>query len=319
MAHELEFVNGVAQMAYVGATPWHGLGQRLEAGATPQEMLEAAGLDWTVRKVPAFAEIGDKKVAVGWSALTRSTDDKIIDVVSNEWNPVQNAEAFQFFDEYCSVGDMEMHTAGSLKNGQIVWALAKIKESFELFKGDQVDSYMLFTNPHRFGQCIDVRFTPIRVVCNNTLTLSLSQNSDRVVKKNHRTVFDAETVKQQLGIASSKLQQYKEMAEFLGAKRYTKKSLANYFNEVFPVLTQKENPNKELSKSAQKALAVIETQPGAEFAEGTFWQAVNAVTYLLDHEIGKTQDTRLQSAWYGQGRSTKLSALEKAMDYAKMA
>jgi len=316
MAHLVE------TMAYAGETPWHGLGTKVPADLSPAQMLEKAGLDWTVEKIPAFADINGKQVNVGWSALTRSSDDSILGVVSNDWNPVQNSEAFEFFDEYCRAGDMEMHTAGSLKDGQIVWALAKVKESFELFKGDQVDSYLLFTNPHRFGQCIDVRFTPIRVVCNNTLTLSLNQKADRVVKKNHRSAFDAATVKETLGIATEKLAKYKEMAAFLGSKKFNHESVTDYFNRIFPVIAynkEKGPQRKELSKSATRALEVLHTQPGATFAEGSWWQAFNAVTYLTDHEIGRSADTRLQSAWFGANKNLKIKALETAVEMAEVA
>ena len=316
MAHMIE------TMAYAGEVPWHGLGTKVPADLSPAQMLEKAGLDWSVEKIPAFANISGKQVNVGWSALTRSSDDSILGVVSNDWNPVQNSEAFQFFDEYCRAGDMEMHTAGSLKDGQIVWALAKVKDSFDLFKGDQVDSYLLFTNPHKFGQCIDVRFTPIRVVCNNTLTLSLNQRSDRVVKKNHRTAFDANEVKQTLGIATEKLAKYKEMAAFLGSRKYKEETIKEYFNRVFPVIAydkEKGPQRKELSKSATRALEVVHTQPGYNFAEGSWWQAFNAVTYLTDHEIGRSQDTRLQSAWFGANKNLKIKALETAVEFAEAA
>lgn len=316
MAHLVE------TMAYAGETPWHGLGVKVPADLSPAQMLEKANLDWTVEKIPAFAMVGEKRVDVGRSALVRSSDGSVLDVVGNDWNPVQNAEAFEFFDEYCRVGDMEMHTAGSLRDGQIVWALAKVKDSFDLFKGDQVDSYLLFTNPHKFGQCIDVRFTPIRVVCNNTLTLSLKSKSDNRVKVNHRTIFNADEVKETLGIATGKLQKYKEMAAFLGSKKYTKDSLKQYFNEVFPVLVynkEKGPQRKEISKSASRALEVVNTQPGAKFAEGTFWSAFNTVTYMVDHEIGKTDETRLYSAWYGPNRNLKVKALEKAVEMAEAA
>jgi len=316
MAHMIE------TMAYAGEVPWHGLGTKVPADLSPAQMLEKAGLDWSVEKIPAFANISGKQVNVGWSALTRSSDERILGVVSNDWNPVQNSEAFQFFDEYCRAGDMEMHTAGSLKDGQIVWALAKVKDSFDLFKGDQVDSYLLFTNPHKFGQCIDVRFTPIRVVCNNTLTLSLSERSDRMVKKNHRTAFDANEVKQTLGIATEKLAKYKEMAAFLGSRKYKDETIKEYFNRVFPVIAydkEKGPQRKELSKSATRALEVVETQPGAKFAEGSWWQAFNAVTYLTDHEIGRSQDTRLQSAWFGANKNLKIKALETAVEFAEAA
>jgi len=316
MAHMVE------TMAYAGETPWHGLGVQVPADLSPAQMLEKAGLDWTVEKIPAFADIGGKKTSVGWSALVRNTDEQMLSVVSNDWNPVQNHEAFEFFHEYCAAGDMEMHTAGSLRNGQIVWVLAKVKESFELFKGDTVDSYLLFTNPHKFGQSIDVRFTPIRVVCNNTLTLSLSKNEERMVKKSHRTEFDPALVKEQLGIATDKLAKYKEMAEFLGSKRYTGESLTDYFNKIFPVIAynkEKGAQRKEISNSASRALEVIHTQPGASFAEGSWWQAFNAVTYLTDHEIGRSADTRLQSAWFGPNKNLKIKALETAVEMAEMA
>ena len=176
------------------------------------------------------------------------TDNAIIDTVTDEWNPVQNEEAFNFFNDFVGAGEMEMHTAGSLKGGQIVWGLAKVKDSFELFGGDQVDSYLLFTNPHRFGQAIDIRFTPIRVVCNNTLTLSLSQNVNNVVKVNHRKLFNGDEAKTMLGVAHSKLEQYKEMASFLGNKRYTAETLIEYFNQTFPLITTKRESRKEVSR-----------------------------------------------------------------------
>lgn len=316
MAHLVE------TMAYAGEVPWHGLGVKVPHDLSPAQMLEKAGLDWQVQKIPAFADVNGKKINVGRSALIRSSDQSVLDVVGNDWNPVQNNEAFEFFSEYCQAGDMEMHTAGSLRDGQIVWALAKVKDSFELFKGDQVDSYLLFTNPHKFGQCIDVRFTPIRVVCNNTLTLSLKSTSDQRVKVSHRTVFNADEVKETLGIATGKLQKYKEMAQFLGTKRYTEEKLKQYFNNVFPVLAynkEKGPQRKELSKSATRALEVINTQPGARFAEGSWWQAFNAVTYLTDHEIGKSADTRLQSAWFGANKNLKVKALETAVEFAEHA
>lgn len=316
MAHLVE------TMAYAGETPWHGLGVQVPSDLSPAQMLQKAGLDWEVQKVPAFANVGGKQTSVGWSALVRSSDESILSVVSNDWNPVQNTEAFEFFHEYCAAGDMEMHTAGSLRDGQIVWVLAKIKESFELFKGDQVDSYLLFTNPHKFGQSIDVRFTPIRVVCNNTLTLSLSQQADRMVKKSHRTEFDADQVKEQLGIATHKLAKYKEMAQFLGSKRYNDDSLKDYFNRIFPVLAynkEKGPQRKDLSKSATRALEIINTQPGAEYARGSWWQAFNAVTYLTDHEIGRSADTRLTSAWFGPNKNLKVKALETAVEMAELA
>jgi phage/plasmid-like protein (TIGR03299 family) len=316
MAHEIEEINGKAQMAYAGDVPWHGLGVKVPADLTPTQMLDAAGLNWSVEKVPAYAKIAGKQVAVGQSALVRSTDNSILDVVSDDWNPVQNEEAFDFFNEFVAAGDMEMHTAGSLKNGTIVWGLAKVKESFELFKGDKIDSYLLFSNFHRYGFSTDVRFTPIRVVCNNTLTLSLNSNVERMAKISHRKVFDPSNVKEMLGIATHKLAKYKDMASFLGSKPAKEEDIIEYFCRIFPVSGSGENKRKEVSKNALTAFEVLHTQPGAEYAEGTWWQPFNAVTYLTDHLAGRSADTRLASAWYGSNKTVKTRALELAIEMA---
>lgn len=319
MAHEVEIINGQAQMAYAGELPWHGLGTPVSNDLTPQQMQEKAGLNWTVEKETMTTASGVE--IKGKKALVRSSDNKVLDVIGDKWNPVQNDEAFNFFSEYVLAGDMEMHTAGSLKGGQMVWALAKVKDSFTILGDDQVDSYLLFSNPHMYGKSIDIRFTPIRVVCNNTLSLSLGQQVAKSVSLNHRTAFNPDSVKETLGIAHEKFAQYKETAEFLSTKRFDMDALINYYNEVFPRTYQgKKAVNvktiEDLTTNAQKAYEVLETQPGAEFGRGTWWQALNSVTYLTDHEMGREADTRLTSAWFGANQTRKVRAVEKAVEYA---
>ncbi len=312
MAHMIETT------AWAGETPWHGLGTKVPCDLSPEQMLKAAKLDWSVRKVPAYAEVAGQKVAVGKSALVRDSDDRILDVVSDDWNILQNEKAFEFFHDFVAAGDMEMHTAGSLRDGQLVWALAKVHDGFTLFDGDTVESYLLFSNPHKYGWSIDVRFTPIRVVCNNTLTLSLNTASKNMVKVSHRREFDADMVKETLGVAKEKLAKYKEMAQFLGSKRYNDKTIVEYFKRVFPVVGGPDK-KKEMSISASKALDVINTQPGANFAEGSFWSAFNTVTFMVDHKLGRNQDTRLSNAWFGNGKKVKNDALETAIAMAEAA
>ena len=314
MAHELEIVDGKAQMAYVGALPWHGLGTKVEGDITPDQFQKVAGLDWTVEKQDMHTVNGVK--VPNKQALVRTSDNTVLDTVGSGWNPVQNSEAFDFFQEYVMAGDMEMHTAGSLKNGQLVWALAKTNESFELFKGDVTENYFLFTNPHQFGKAINIRMTPIRVVCNNTLTLSLSAKSDSMITVNHRKEFDVEEVKEQMGIAREKMEQYKSMAEFLGSKRYSPDNVVNYFNEVFGS-PAKSDDKIFTSRNAKIAHENLQEQPGAEFAEGSWWQAFNSVTHMTDHLQGRSTDGRLTSAWYGRNRKVKLKALDKALEYAE--
>lgn len=309
MAHMVE------TMAYAGETPWHGLGTKVLDDLTPEQMLQAAKLDWAVEKQELFAEHSGEKLPTGHSALVRSSDGRVLDVISNDWNPVQNAEAFGFFHDFVMEGKMKMHTAGSLKDGQMIWALAKVDDSFTLNNGDRVESYLLFSNPHQYGKCIDIRFTPIRVVCNNTLTLSLQGKNDMMVKLNHRRQFDAEMVKRTLNIASQKMDNYKEAAEFLAEKRYTADEASEYLAKLFPVLGENKR-KKELSRPAQTVMSILDTQPGAELAPNSWWNLFNGVTYATDHVFGNSDETRLQSAWYGSNRNKKIDALNLAMEMA---
>ena len=321
MAHELEIVNGEAQMAYAGDLPWHGLGTKVSNDLTPQQIMQKAGVDWKVQEVESFINFNGEMVPTGQKSLVRETDGKILTNVGKDWHPVQNEQAFEFFNEYVAAGDMEMHTAGSLKGGSYVWALAKVKESFDLFGGDQVDSYMLFSNPHVYGKSIDIRFTPIRVVCNNTLTFAINSQAQRAVKVGHRTAFNADSVKATMGIAHEKFAKYKEMAQFLGSKRFSVDSLLEYYNDVFPLTSgqgKQENglTADNLSRVAKQAMEVLETQPGAEYAEGSWWQAFNSVTYVTDHLQGRNADNRLHSQWYGSNQLRKIKAAEKAVEFA---
>ena len=314
MAHMVE------TMAYAGEVPWHGLGTKVPADLTPRQMMQQAGVDWRVNLVPTYADVNGSKVSTGQKALVRETDNRVLTNVGGNWNPVQNEEAFDFFTEYCLAGDMEMHTAGSLADGKIVWALAKVNESFDVLGEDRVDSYLLFSNPHQYGKSLNVRFTPIRVVCNNTLTLSLSQKAKNEVALNHRRAFDPQMVKDQLGIAHEKFAMYKEMARFLSKKRAKNSDLIQYFNNVFPIAGNKQVAEyQDLSRTAKQAYDVLEVQPGAEMAMGTWWNAVNAVTYLTDHELGRSADTRMQSAWFGANQAKKVQAMNLAVEMAEAA
>ena len=318
MAHMVE------TMAYAGELPWHGLGEKVSNDLTPRQMMQKAGVDWEVHEVESFVEFNGQRLATGQKSLVRGTDGKILTNVGADWKPCQNETAFDFFSEFVLSGDMEMHTAGSLRDGQYVWALAKVKESFDVFGEDTVESYLLFSNPHVYGKSIDVRFTPIRVVCNNTLTMSLRMNATNGVKVGHRTEFNADSVKETLGLAHEKFAKYKEMAEFLGSRKVTAETLIAYYDKVFPNTSRSENKKEvsqyeDLSRNAKLCYDALEVQPGAEFAAGTWWQAFNSVTFITDHVQGRNADNRLHSQWFGQNAARKVVAAEEAVAFATAA
>ena len=321
--HNIEIIDGQAQMAYrlSKGKPWHGLGTPVGDDLTPEAIMKAAGLDWTVSKVDTYAQITNASgevdyVPTGRQALIRDSDNKVLTEVGKGWNPVQNEEAFEFFTDFVSAGDMLMDTAGSLKDGQIVWALADIKKGFTLFGGDEMKGYLLFSNPHQYGKTVDIRFCLERVVCNNTLTMALNEKGQPSVRLNHRGKFDPDRVKQILGLSQNKVETFKAAAEFLGSKNYIKSDLETYFSTLFG---ESEKDDTKLSRTAEKVMDMIETQPGAEFKKGTWWPVFNAVTYATDHELGRSADTRMASAWFGSNAKRKVDALNLAVKMAEAA
>jgi phage/plasmid-like protein (TIGR03299 family) len=323
MAHEVEIINGVAQMAYRSSKgkPWHGLGTPVDDDMTPFEIMKVAGLDWTVSKADTFAKVMNedetfKYVPTGSQALIRDTDGKVLTEVGPNWNPVQNIEAFEFFTDFVDTGSMVMDTAGSLKGGRIVWALADLKDGFTLFGGDEMKGYLLFSNPHMYGKSVDVRFCMERVVCNNTLTMALNEKGQPSVKVNHRSHFDSERVKEVLGMSHQKIEKFKEAAEFLGSKRYIKSDLETYFSKLFG---ESAKDDTKLSRTAETVMDLVELQPGTQYQPGTWWQAFNAVTYATDHKLCRSADTRLTSAWFGSNAKRKIDALDLALEMAAAA
>ena len=308
MAHMME------TMAYAGEVPWHGLGKKVLNDLTPEQMMKEAGVDWRVEELESFVEFDGKKIPTGKKALVRETDGRVLTEVGANWHPVQNIEAFQFFSEFVERGSMEMHTAGSLKDGEIVWVLAKVGEEFTLGNGDTTESYLLFSNPHQYGKTIQIKFTPIRVVCWNTISLALQPGSQ--ISLNHRRQFDADAVKETLGIAHVKMEKYHEMADYLSKSRYTADTLDEYLTELFGTKTGTEG---DLTRTGETVRELVETSPGFEYSEGSWWNAFNAVTYYTDHLAGRSADTRLTSSWYGFNEKKKIQALDKALEYAEAA
>ena len=307
----------VETMAYANEVPWHGLGTSVDSTLTPLEMLEQAEVNWTVSKHNLFFNSPDGEEQIGVDdrmVLVRDSDNTPLSIVGPRWEPIQNHEAFSVFHDFVEKGGMTMETAGSLRNGRMVWALAKTTEEFRVFGDDIVRGYFLFSNPHEYGQVATFGGTSVRVVCNNTLSMATRAGLDNKISINHRRPFDIDAVNESLAELRVRLIAYQTAAEALGSASYTDDTLAKYFGDLFPVSGQ--NAKRERSRNAEKALEIIETQPGAEYGRGTWWQAFNAGTYMVDHVVGNSNDTRLTNAWFGSGSRQKNRALDRALEYA---
>ena len=338
----------VETMAYAGETPWHGLGTKVDDTLTPDEMLVEAGLDWTVSKrdlythdTPTVTDESDLLVVPKHSVLVRDSDNTVFGPCGPRFVPTQNKDAFGFFKKFTEGGHMNMDTAGSLRNGEKVWGLARINESFSLAGDDKVDGYLLIAVSHQWGVSNQIRFTPVRVVCNNTLSYALNTHSCGVFKMPHVRAMDEEvyqTAEQALGIASEQMNQYKETAEYLSKKRYTDENVINYISELLQpelleqqIALEKETDMQkivnrqtmlnEFQRTPSMVYQALEQQPGAELdsSKGTWWCALNAVTFIVDHKWGHDRDAALHNAWFGGRASLKQKAMEKAVEYARAA
>ncbi len=311
----------VESMAYAGDVPWHGLGVNVENTISVEDMVEKAGLNWGVETREIYNKKGE--VIPGHYALTRDSDDRVFDICGNRYVPVQNTEAFEFFKEFVEQGDAKMETAGSLRDGKYVWGLANLGESFSLGKGkdkDTVKGYILVGCPHEQGKSLMIKFTPIRVVCNNTLTMAIRGEGSKTakgivmpeVRRSHRSAFDAQAVqvaKEQLGIAREQMHQFEEIANVL---KKTKMGMDDHIAVLAPIFSAKheEEDIKEGKRPPrlQAILDALEKAPGAD--PHSAWGTLNAVTYWADHIAARSVDKRLQNSWFGKSGNQKLQVME---------
>jgi phage/plasmid-like protein (TIGR03299 family) len=333
----------VETMAYAGEVPWHGLGVKVDNTMTPEEMLEAAGLNWTVSKRPAYTITSPQwwdeatvMQAENHHFIVRDSDNNILSPCGNDYVPFQNADTFKFFKKFVSAGDMKMETAGSLKDGRDIWGLAKINSTFQLAGGDTVEGYLLIDSPHVAGKALTIMFTPIRVVCANTMSLALNTEGHKF-RVLHLQAFDddiMEAAEMALGISSELMEGFRIQTEFLSSRTAKHTEVQNFVAELFQpnLLIERgkiEVANDvplvdEFTRTADQVYDSIYNSPGSDLpsAKDTWWGVFNGVTYVIDHK--KRENERilggaLHSSWLGQGAATKRKALELTTKYARAA
>ncbi len=201
MAHEIDFSNKRANMAFVGQTPWHGLGSKLPAGADIETWRTAAGLAWNVAETETlFKYDGEIRVVPDTKVLLRSDTRAPLSVVSKWYDTVQPGEVLGFFDDLVRAGGFELETAGALRGGKRIWALARVGEEAKIVDGDMIKPYLLLATSYDASMATTAQFTTVRVVCNNTLSAVIG-NGEQKVKIPHLSKFDAKAVRDQLTIA----------------------------------------------------------------------------------------------------------------------
>ncbi|MGD8174933.1 DUF932 domain-containing protein [Marinimicrobium sp. ARAG 43.8] len=315
MAHLVE------NMAYVGQTPWHGLGRQLDSGLPIDDWVIQAGMDWEIQESPVRfiagqrEYLGEIKPFDDHKVLYRSDTHDPLSVVGNRYKVVQPREILEFYRDLTERSGFELETAGVLKGGRKLWALASTGQSTTLKGKDTTKGYVLLATACDGTMATTAQFTSVRVVCNNTLAVALGSGSG-AVKVPHRSVFDAEAVKRSLGITVSAWDEFMYRMKHL-SNRSVKDSEVRHF-----LLRVLGDPDKaSISKGTERNMARVQALYdgqglGADLAssKGTAYGLLNAVTQFVDHERrARSQDNRLDSAWFGQGAALKGRALDEAL------
>lgn len=315
MAHMIATTSsGKAAMAYVGSTPWHGLGQQLTADSSIETWCVESGLDfklattnveYTIPGQPPFTQT-ERGTYDGKKVMYRTDSNLPLGLVSNKYKIVQPIEVLEFFRSM--VGTIaNLETAGVLRNGAHYWALAKMDGEFAI-AGDRVDQYLLLASSADGSLATQARLTSVRVVCNNTL--QLAQGSGHAVHVRHNSVFKPEAVMSQLADFNESFKAFELTAKTLAGIKVSSGQAQAIFAKL---LGGDEN---KPSRAAVRALELFQGSGiGAELesAKGTAWGALNAVTQLLDWETARTGDARLANAWFGGGVNIKAKAVEELL------
>jgi len=318
----------VQSMAYVGDTPWHGLGNQLAPNQPLEVWARAANMDWKieeseVRFIAGTTGLGSIHAYPENKVLYRSDTQAPLSVVSSRYKVVQPAEILEFYRDLTEVGGYELETAGVLKGGRKLWALARTGQSVTLKGRDEVNGYLLLATACDGTLSTTAQFTSVRVVCQNTLAIALG-DSNGAVKVGHRSQFDANAVKQQLGVAVSCWDSFMVRAKALAnckvgtetAEAYFKRVLTYPSNNVASDVASK--VNGRAIKSVLALFAGHGRGAGMASASGTAWGLLNAVTEYADHHgRARNDDYRRDSAWFGPGAVIKQRAWEEAVQLVK--
>ena len=322
----------VRTMAYVGQEPWHGLGERVDRRVHAGEMLQAAGLDWEVAKRPARGAKPIREYADGRKLYSRyeivrvprqgtQEEEAVLGLVTDKYQPLQNRDAFEFFDPIVDREAAFFETAGALGDGERVWVLAKMPETIKVVRGDECQKYLLLSNTHSGRGSVLVKFTAIRVVCQNTLMLALDDGQAAFRVRHSKIMSDR--LREIGNLIAAANQVYAEAVALFQrlAKVEAKADLLNkYLEAVYPKSAAQKRKG-EMPPKWGYVRTLYETLPDLQMAgvRGTLWAAFNAITRFEDYRVvqGELGAARLDRVWFGTGAEIKLRALRAAAELAQ--
>jgi phage/plasmid-like protein (TIGR03299 family) len=307
-------------MAFFGALPWHRLGTALEEADLydwPAASTKA-GLDWTVELVSLVT--ADTQAQVDHRAVRRKTDGRTLGVVGPRYAPLQNKDAFGWFQPFLDAREAALHTAGALRQGSRVWVLAKLNRSpIEVAPGDEVEKFILLSHGHDGSLAVRCGFTPVRVVCANTLAMAHGSNASKLIRVRHTesVLENLANVREVMDLANAEFEATAEQYRLLARKSINQADLRRYVKKVFKVEDDRDTGTR-LTNIMAEVMALAEAGRGNNLPSirGTYWSAYNGVSEWLTYSRGRSEDNRLNSLWFGESALTNRHALQVALDMA---
>jgi phage/plasmid-like protein (TIGR03299 family) len=318
MAHNLTIMDGRASMAYIGATPWHGLGQVLTADAPIETWLVEAGMSYKIcRSRVRFGANENPEVWDDRHVLFRNDTKAPFAVVSNRYQIVQPAEVLEFFRNLCDNLSLKLETAGTLKGGSVYWALARLPHNFALAGGDKVNGYVLLATSADGSLATTGMVTSVRVVCNNTLDAAM-MGAKSAIKVRHSTEFKATKVQVEMGLLDRQWETFAGQCERLSSRKLTKREAAKILIAAMgdPEKSADDQPNARPMGEILRLFSGEAKGSTLASANGTAWGLVNAATEHFDHHAGRSPDTRLTSTWFGANATRKADIFSGALAFA---
>lgn len=322
MAHELA---SATDMAFIGNTPWHGLGNKLPKNQPIEIWQKSAGMDFEIKQTEVLfnAANGDGNMLnlrsnADATVLYRSDNFTPLSVVSKRYKVVQPKEILEFYRDLVAAGGMELETAGVLKGGKKIWALAKTGQEVTLSGSDKVRAYLLLATSCDGSLATTALWTSIRVVCNNTLQMAVGE-SKGAIRVPHSTTFDPAAVKEELGLGITVWDAFMASIKEMSQRPVNKFEAMSYLVNVLgdPALPLNDQPNQKAIQSVYGLYSGEGKGSNLQSASGTAWGLVNGISEYVDtHRRARNQDYRLDSAWFGVGAAIKEKAFAEALKLA---
>ena len=334
----------VETMFYVGQTPWHGEGTKIDSTKklNISEGIINAGLDWdvsleplvTVKRAQAAVDYTHGELEKNYDlptveadvdsrAVIRNTDNSILGVVGPQYTPLQNLQAFNWFQPFLDAETCSLHTAGSLYNGKKVWVLAELNnDPMEIVKGDEISKFILLSNSHDGSTAVRVGFTPIRVVCANTLAMAHHNSSSKLLRIRHSSQLykNLNEVREIMNLANQEFETTAEKYKWLATRKINGADLVKYVKILLDVDPNKVNddlPTRTVNNITRIIDLCLNGMGNKNTpAAGTYWAAYNGISEYLNHKQGRNTSNRLNNLWFGTNLAKNKQALDLAIEMA---